>query len=67
LARGNIFGLSHDFWQVAYFRPANKHSAFSNFYFTGASTHPGSGMPLVLLSAKLTTERILEDEEDGKQ
>jgi phytoene dehydrogenase-like protein len=27
----------------------------------GSSTHPGSGIPLVLMSAKLTTERILKE------
>jgi phytoene dehydrogenase-like protein len=30
-------------------------------YFAGASTHPGTGLPIVLLSARLTTERILKD------
>lgn len=30
-------------------------------YFVGASTHPGTGLPTVLISAKLVTERILED------
>jgi phytoene dehydrogenase-like protein len=32
-----------------------------NVYFAGASTHPGTGLPIVLLSARLTTERILKD------
>jgi phytoene desaturase len=27
----------------------------------GASTHPGTGLPIVLLSARLTVERILQD------
>jgi len=30
-------------------------------YFAGASTHPGTGLPIVLLSARLTTERILKE------
>ena len=30
-----------------------------SFYFAGASTHPGTGMPIVLLSARITTQRIL--------
>jgi phytoene dehydrogenase-like protein len=30
-------------------------------YFAGASTHPGTGLPIVLLSAKLTSERIAAD------
>lgn len=61
LAKGSAFGLSHNFAQVGYLRPQNKHRTYSNLYFAGASTHPGTGLPIVLLSARLTTERILED------
>lgn len=61
LERGAAFGLSHNFWQVGYLRPQNRHKQYKNLYFTGASTHPGTGLPIVLLSARLTTERILKD------
>jgi phytoene desaturase len=61
LEKGAAFGLSHNFMQVGYLRPQNRHRKFRNLYFAGASTHPGTGMPIVLLSAKLATERILED------
>lgn len=61
LAKGAAFGLSHNFAQVGYLRPQNKHRHLSNLYFVGASTHPGTGLPIVLLSAKLTVERILHD------
>ncbi len=61
LEKGAAFGLSHDFWQVGYFRPANRHKTYRNLYFVGASTHPGTGLPIVLLSARLTTERILHE------
>lgn len=33
----------------------------SNLYFVGASTHPGTGLPTALISARLTAERILDD------
>jgi phytoene desaturase len=59
LEKGAAFGLSHNFSQVGYLRPQNRHKKFKNLYFTGASTHPGTGLPIVLLSARLTTERIL--------
>jgi phytoene desaturase len=59
LERGAAFGLSHNFWQVGYLRPQNRHRKYKNLYFAGASTHPGTGLPIVLLSARLTTERIL--------
>lgn len=61
LERGAAFGLSHNFWQVGYLRPQNRHKRYKNLYFTGASTHPGTGLPIVLLSARLTTERILKE------
>ena len=61
LAKGAAFGLSHDFWQVGYLRPHNRHPRYGNLYFVGSSTHPGAGLPMALLSARLTTERIVEE------
>jgi phytoene desaturase len=61
LEKGAAFGLSHNFTQVGYLRPRNRHSRLHNLYFTGASTHPGTGLPIVLLSARLTTERIFKE------
>ena len=61
LAKGAAFGLSHSFLQVGYLRPHNRHRRYGNLYFVGSSTHPGTGMPMALLSARLTTERILKE------
>jgi len=61
LAKGAAFGLSHTFWQVGYLRPQNRHRRYANLYFVGSSTHPGTGLPMVLLSARLTTERITQE------
>jgi phytoene desaturase len=61
LAKGSAFSLSHDFWQVGYLRPRNRHARYRNLYFVGGSTHPGTGLPIVLISARLTTERILKE------
>jgi phytoene dehydrogenase-like protein len=61
LAKGAAFGLSHSFMQVGYLRPHNRHHRYSNLYFVGSSTHPGTGMPMALLSARLTTERIIKE------
>ncbi|MBU0495112.1 MAG: phytoene desaturase [Chloroflexi bacterium] len=62
LAKGAAFGLSHNFSQIGYLRPHNRHARYGNLYFVGASTHPGTGVPIVLLSARLTTERILKEQ-----
>ncbi len=60
--KGGVFGsLSHSMLQMGYFRPGNRHRKYKNLYFVGGSTHPGNGVPLVLLSAKLTSERILRE------
>jgi phytoene desaturase len=62
LVKGSAFGLSHNFWQVGYLRPQNRHAKYGNLYFSGASTHPGTGLPIVLLSARLAVERILQEQ-----
>ena len=61
LTRGSAHGLSHKLTQMAYFRPQKRHKRYQNLYFVGASTHPGTGVPTVLVSAKLAAERILEE------
>ena len=61
LARGASHGLRHSLSQMAYLRPHNRHHRYRNLYFVGASTHPGTGLPTVLVSARLTAERILQD------
>lgn len=59
---GTAFGsLSHGFLQSSYFRPHNKSKLTEGLYFVGQSTYPGIGMPMVHVSAKLVTERILEE------
>ena len=59
LDRGSAFGLSHNFFQVGPFRPKNQDPNLRNLFFVGASTQPGTGLPMVMLSARLVTERIL--------
>ena len=62
VSRGSVFGsIGHQIMQMGYFRPHNRHDRYKNLYFVGGSTHPGNGVPLVLLSAKLTSERILKE------
>ncbi|UCC61963.1 MAG: phytoene desaturase [Anaerolineae bacterium] len=61
LAKGATHGLSHNLMQMGYLRPRNRHGRYRNLYFVGASTHPGTGLPTVLVSARLVTERILQD------
>lgn len=61
LYKGSGLGLAHDIAQVGAFRPANKDEEFRNLYYVGASTTPGTGLPMVVISSKLVTE-IIEEE-----
>ncbi len=58
LYRGSGLGLGHKMTQVGGFRPSNKDEVFSNVWYTGASTVPGTGLPMVIISSKLTVQRI---------
>ncbi len=59
--RGEAFGLSHGLSQIGYFRPHNRHARYRNLYFVGQSTHPGCGVPMVLISAECVAERIRDE------
>ncbi|KAI0551366.1 phytoene dehydrogenase [Xylaria curta] len=61
LDKGSILGLSHSFFNVLAFRPRTRAKGFRNAYFVGASTHPGTGVPIVLAGSKITAEQILDD------
>ena len=61
LMKGSTHGLCHNLTQLGYFRPGNKHSRYQNLYFTGASTHPGTGVPTAMVSGRLSAQRILDD------
>ncbi len=63
ISRGSVFGsLAHNIFQMGYFRPHNRDNRYRNLYFTGGSTHPGNGIPMVLLSARLVSERIISEQ-----
>ncbi len=61
LMKGSTHGLCHNLTQLGYLRPRNRHPRYHNLYFVGASTHPGTGVPTALVSARLAAERILEE------
>lgn len=61
LNRGAAFGLSHDILQIGPLRPDTRHRRYKNCFFSGASTRPATGLPLVTMSAQQTVERIREE------
>jgi phytoene desaturase len=65
LTAGAAFGLAHDFRQVGYLRPNNRAKKLRNLYFVGASTVPGTGVPMAIIGSRLVTERILREQGAG--
>jgi phytoene desaturase len=58
LYMGSALGLAHDMNQIGWFRPKNFDEKFKNVFYAGASTLPGTGLPMVIISSKLAVERI---------
>jgi phytoene desaturase len=58
---GNAFALEPRLTQSAIFRPQNRSEDIERLYLVGAGTHPGGGVPGVLLSAEATEKCVLED------
>jgi phytoene dehydrogenase-like protein len=61
LSKGATHGLSHTITQMGYLRPRNRHQRYSNLYFAGASTHPGTGVPTAMSSGRLAARRIVAE------
>ena len=58
---GNAFAIEPKFTQTAWFRPQNRSEDVKALYLVGGGTHPGAGVPGVLLSAETTFGCIAED------
>jgi phytoene desaturase len=58
---GATFGLSHNLWQSAFFRPANMDRRYDGLYYTGASTQPGGGLPVVMASSRIVADLIKQE------
>lgn len=58
---GATFGLQPTLSQSNHMRPQSKATHCKRLYFTGSSTHPGAGVPIVLTSAKIATEELMLD------
>ena len=59
--RGATFNLSHDLNQMLHMRPHNRFEDIDGMYLVGGGTHPGSGLPVIYSSAKITTDLLLRD------
>ena len=59
--RGATFNLSHSLDQMLCFRPRNRFEDVDGMYLVGGGTHPGSGLPVIFESARITSRLIAED------
>ena len=59
---GAIYGFSSNNRTSAFQRPPNRAPGVRGLYFVGGSTHPGGGVPLVTLSAKIVADLIVKNE-----
>ncbi len=60
--QGSIYGISSNSRMTAFKRHSNRSKQIKNLYFAGGSVHPGGGIPLVMLSGKMASELIAENE-----
>jgi phytoene desaturase len=57
---GSLYGISSNSRFAAFLRQRNASRDWKGLYFCGGSAHPGGGMPLVMLSGKITAEKIIK-------
>jgi phytoene desaturase len=61
---GNAFSLEPTLQQSAYFRMPNRVSGVPGVYHVGGGTHPGAGIPGVLMGAGVTAGLVIADAGD---
>ncbi len=64
---GATFNLAHNVGQMLGFRPHNRFEEFNHCYLVGGGTHPGSGLPTILESARISVELLLRSYGDKLQ
>jgi len=55
---GAVFNLAHNFGQMIYLRPHNRFEECRSCWLVGGGTHPGSGLPTIYESGRITANLI---------
>ncbi len=58
---GKFEHLAHSFAQMLHLCPQNRCEEFDGMYLVGGGTHPGSGLPVIFESARISSKLVLED------
>jgi phytoene desaturase len=61
LHRGSTFSMAHSLRQMLHLRPHNRFEETEGVYLAGGGTHPGSGLPVIFESARISARLILDD------
>ncbi|WP_114208052.1 phytoene desaturase family protein [Acidisarcina polymorpha] len=61
LHQGATFSMAHNLRQMLHLRPHNRFEDLDRVYLVGGGTHPGSGLPVIFESARITSRLLLED------
>ncbi len=61
LFKGATFSMKHSLDQMLHLRPHNRFEDVEGMYLTGGGTHPGSGLPVIFQSARISSRLLLED------
>ena len=59
--KGATFNLAHSLDQMLHLRPHNRFEDLDGVYLVGGGTHPGSGLPVIFESARISTRLLLAD------
>lgn len=59
--RGATFNLAHNLGQMLHKRPRNRFEELDSVYLVGGGTHPGSGLPVIYESSRITSRLLLSD------
>jgi phytoene desaturase len=59
--RGATFNLAHNLGQMLHLRPQNRFEDLDGVYLVGGGTHPGSGLPVIFESSRITSRLMRED------
>jgi phytoene desaturase len=61
LYKGATFSMAHSLDQMLHRRPHNRFDDVQGMYLTGGGTHPGSGLPVIFQSARISSKLLLDD------
>ena len=59
LHKGATFSMAHSLSQMLHLRPHNRFDDVKGMYLVGGGTHPGSGLPVIFQSARISSRLLL--------